>query len=104
MPSGRDIWAAMAFMIVAGSMALFALYLFVLKSWTASAASFQFVLIPLVTALLGFLILDEPVSSRFYVGAGIVLVGVYIGALSANTSPLPSSDEQEAFAQRCSTT
>ncbi len=62
MPSSGDIWLAMAFMILAGSIALFGLYLFVLKSWTASAASFQFVLIPLATALLGFWILDEPVG------------------------------------------
>lgn len=103
-PDGADVWLALAFMIFAGSMALFALYLFVLQGWTASAASYQFVLIPIVTALLGSVLLDEPLGERFVLGALTVIAGVYVGALSSGAIPLPGTHHQEAHAQRCATT
>ena len=104
LPADGDVWLAMGYMVLLGSVALFALYLFVLKGWTASGASYQFVLIPFVTALLGSWLLDEAVDERFIFGGLIVVVGVYVGALSSGRVPLPSHPHLEAHAQRCSTT
>ena len=49
--------------------------------WTASAASYQLVLIPLVTVAVSAWLQDEPITPAFAVGSLLVLVGVYIGAL-----------------------
>ena len=48
-PESGSAWAAQAYLVIAGSIGVFWLYVFVLRSWTASAASYQMVLIPLVT-------------------------------------------------------
>jgi drug/metabolite transporter (DMT)-like permease len=61
---------------------LFTMYVFVVQSWSASAAAYQFVLFPLVSIVLAAILLDEPVSSSLLLGAPLVLIGVYVGALS----------------------
>jgi drug/metabolite transporter (DMT)-like permease len=104
LPTDSAVWLALAYMVLLGSIALFALYLFVLEGWSASAASYQFVLIPFVTALLGAWLLGEAVDERFAVGGLIVLAGVYVGALTSRKVLVPSHPHQEAHAQRCSTT
>ena len=48
LPSSASTWAAQTSLVVAGSVGVFWLYVFVLRGWTASAASYQLVLIPLV--------------------------------------------------------
>lgn len=102
--TGRSNWLLMAYMVLIGSVGLFGLYLFVLRGWTASGASYQFVLMPLVAALLGAALLDEPINARFIVGALIVLLGVYVGALSSGEVGPSATPEQEAQAARCATT
>ncbi|HEX2149958.1 MAG TPA: hypothetical protein VHI31_07305, partial [Actinomycetota bacterium] len=53
-----------------------------IKRWTASGMSFMFVLIPLVASVLGIFILDERVTAPAAAGGLVVLLGVYVGALS----------------------
>lgn len=81
MPATALAWAAQAYLVVLGSVAVFGLYLFVLGRWTASAVSYEFVLIPLVGILFAAWMLDEAVTGTFAIGAGLVLIGVYLGAL-----------------------
>jgi drug/metabolite transporter (DMT)-like permease len=102
LPGRGTTWAAVAHLALLGSVGLFSLYLFVLTRWTASGASFQFVLMPLVAVLLGAWLAAEPVSAGLAVGGAIVLAGVYVGALSRPKVPVPASAEKEALAQRCS--
>jgi drug/metabolite transporter (DMT)-like permease len=102
LPRERETWLALAYLVVLGSVAVFALYVFVLSYWPASRASYQFVLMPFVTALGGVLLLDEPITVGFAVGGAIVLLGIYVGALSATPAP-PRAPDQEALALRCST-
>jgi O-acetylserine/cysteine efflux transporter len=71
-----------AYLIVPGSVLLFVLYLYVLNRWTATATNYGFVLIPLVTVLVASVIAGEIVSLTFLAGTALVLVGVYIGAIS----------------------
>lgn len=104
LPTREMVWLAVAYMVLIGSVGLFAMYVFVLKGWTASGASYQFVLIPFVAVLLGTWLLGETISGGFVIAGLIVLSGVYVGALSSGKPPVPSSPHQEAHAQRCSTT
>jgi hypothetical protein len=65
---------------VAGSIGLFGLYLFAIRRWTASAVSYTTLLMPLVTLPVAAVLLDEPITVPFLVGAAIALLGIYIGA------------------------
>ena len=80
-PSTGTTWAAHLYLVVAGSVGVFWLYVVVLRRWTASAASYQMVLIPLVTVGLSAVLQSERITWLFAVGSGCVLAGVYLGAL-----------------------
>jgi len=80
-PDSTRTWLAQAYLIIPGSIGVFLLYVFVLRAWTASAASYQLVLIPLVTVPVSAWLQNELITWSFAVGAVLVLVGVYVGAL-----------------------
>jgi drug/metabolite transporter (DMT)-like permease len=61
---------------------LFELYVVVVQRWSASAAAYQLVLFPLVSIPLSALLLNETISLSLLVGAPLVLLGVYVGALA----------------------
>jgi drug/metabolite transporter (DMT)-like permease len=86
-PDSASAWAGQAYLVLAGSVGVFWLYLFVLRRWTASAASYQMVLIPLVTVVVSAWFQDEAVTAAFAGGALLVLVGVYVGALTRPSEP-----------------
>jgi len=92
-PAQAETWAAAAYLVVLGSVAMFALYLFALQRWTASAMSYVTLLMPLVTVAGAALLTGERVSVGLLVGAAIVLGGVYVGAflrVPARAAPAPS--------------
>lgn len=80
LPATAPTWLAMAYIILAGSVVMFGLYLFAIRRWTASAVSYVTLLMPLVTVPLAALLLAESITPAFVVGAFVVLVGVYVGA------------------------
>ena len=80
-PESLSVWAAIAYLAVASPF-LFMLVVYVIQRWTATGASYQFVLFPIVSVIGGALLLGEDVTSSLLLGAPFVLVGVYIGALS----------------------
>lgn len=80
-PQFASTWVAQAYLVIAGSIAVFWLYVFVLRGWSATAASYQLVLIPLVTVPVSAWLQDERITASFVVGSALVLLGVYIGAL-----------------------
>lgn len=82
LPTQQDTWAAMIYLVLAGSVAVFWLYVFVLRRWTASAASFEFLLIPLATIPFSALLTHEVITPSMLLGGAIILVGVYFGALA----------------------
>jgi drug/metabolite transporter (DMT)-like permease len=95
MPERPETWAAIAYLVVFGSIGVFVLLLFVLSRWTASAASFSFLLLPLVTVGAAAVVLAEPVPPVFAGGAVLVVAGVYVGAFSrsrAGTSAARAPD------------
>jgi drug/metabolite transporter (DMT)-like permease len=79
---GRGVtWIAQAYLVIAGSIGVFWLYVIVVRRWSASAASYQLVVIPLVTVALSAWLQREPITWAFGAGSVLVLVGVYFGAL-----------------------
>jgi drug/metabolite transporter (DMT)-like permease len=80
LPSAGATWLASAYLVLLGSVAMFALYLFTLQRWTASAVSYVTLLMPLVTVVLAAILFDERVSPTFVVGSAVILAGVYVGA------------------------
>lgn len=81
LPRESGTWLALAYIVVGMSVGGFLLYLFVLKNWTATGASYGLVLIPIVTVILAALLTDETITLVFLGGAAVVLVGIYVGAL-----------------------
>lgn len=81
LPVENSTWLAQAYLVLFGSVGVFGLYLFVLSRWTASAASYEFVLAPVVAVVLAAWLLDERVTRTFVIGAALVLVGVYLGVI-----------------------
>jgi drug/metabolite transporter (DMT)-like permease len=81
LPKEAGTWAAQAYLVIAGSVVVFWLYVLVLRRWTASAASYQMVLLPLVTVTLSAWLEDERITWAFAVGAVLVIAGVYFGVL-----------------------
>lgn len=102
LPSRPTTWFWLVELILLGSVGLFMLYLFVLQKWTASGASYQFVLMPLVTLIFAGALAGERFGPEIAVGGGVVLAGVYVGALSGHRRGLPCPAESEVLAQRCS--
>lgn len=83
-PANIETRVAILYLVVLGSVALFAFYLFTLKRWTASGVSYQFVIIPIVSVIAAALILNETITLGMIAGGVIVLAGVYIGVLSGH--------------------
>lgn len=82
LPARADAQLALLYLATIGSIGLFGLSLYVVNRWTASATSYGLVVTPLVAITLGAILRGEPISALLIVGAVIVFVGVYIGALS----------------------
>jgi len=80
-PTSTSVWIAVFYLGVASPF-LFMLLVYVVRRWSATGASYQFVLFPLVAVIGGALLLDEPLTSSLLIGAPVVLAGVYVGALS----------------------
>jgi drug/metabolite transporter (DMT)-like permease len=101
LPQRATTWAAVAYLVVVGSVVVFVLYLVVLRYWAASRAAYAFVLIPFVTVVLSAWLDNEPLGPGLLLGGLLVLAGVYVGALRPTDrlprparSPLPADDQQ----------
>lgn len=79
LPAGGETRLALAY-LVAATVGLFLLTLVVVQRWAASAASYVFVLMPVIAVGLGALLADEPITATTIVGGAIVCAGVYVGA------------------------
>jgi drug/metabolite transporter (DMT)-like permease len=86
LPTRTSTWIAVVYLIIVGSIAVFTLYLFVLRRWTASATTYGFVLIPFVTVLVSAWLTGEAITPALLIGGALVLVGVWVGALMQPTA------------------
>jgi drug/metabolite transporter (DMT)-like permease len=85
-PESPSVWGALIYLAIASPF-LFMLVVYVIQRWTATGASYQFVLFPIVSVLGGALLLGEDITSSLLLGAPLVLLGVYVGALSGSQGP-----------------
>ena len=89
-PELAKTWFAQVYLVIFGSVLAFTLYVFVLRRWTASAVSYEGVLIPIVAILLASWLQDEEITWTFAAGSVLVLIGVYVGALRRpSDAPVP---------------
>jgi drug/metabolite transporter (DMT)-like permease len=80
-PERAATWLAIGYLVPIGSVLVFVLYVLLLRFWSASRASFSFVVIPVVTIALSAWLDDEPITLELVLGGLLVLTGVYVGAL-----------------------
>jgi drug/metabolite transporter (DMT)-like permease len=90
LPATSTTWASLIYLVTLGSMAMFALFLFTLRRWTASRVSYLFVLTPIVASLLGVVLAGDAISPATIAGGATVLFGVYVGALAKTRAPAAS--------------
>lgn len=83
LPTQSDTWVAMIFLVLGGSVAVFGLFVFLLGRWDASAVSYILLLQPVATIVYSAILTSEPITPALFIGAAIILVGVYIGAFAA---------------------
>ncbi|MFI5255511.1 MAG: hypothetical protein ACHQ15_08650, partial [Candidatus Limnocylindrales bacterium] len=76
-------------LVLPGSVVVFTLVLRILSVWSASTASYQFLLTPLVTLLVAAALVGELPTPAFVLGGAVVLLGVYIGAFSRRRAAAP---------------
>jgi drug/metabolite transporter (DMT)-like permease len=84
---------AVSYLVVIGTVLLFYLYLYVLSRWTASATSYSFLLFPISTVIIAAWLAGEAVTIWFLIGGLLVMLGVWLGAVSR---PKPKSQIVEA--------
>jgi drug/metabolite transporter (DMT)-like permease len=82
MPRESQTWIALGWLVIAGSMGLFQLFLYVIKRLTASATVYAVASMPLVAVVLGVLLLQQPVTLEVLIGGTLILSAVYVGAIS----------------------
>lgn len=103
LPGRPATWMALGWLVALGSVSMFALFVFVIKNWTASATAYALTLMPVVAVGLGALLAGEAVTGATIGGGLLVVLGVYVGALSglgrkAIPQPGPRVAEERAVA------
>jgi drug/metabolite transporter (DMT)-like permease len=81
-PTLPATWIAVGYLVLLGSIGTFVLALYVLSRWTATASSYQLVLMPIVTVTFASLLAGEAVTVALVIGGLLVLAGVYVGAIA----------------------
>ncbi|MCB5180684.1 DMT family transporter [Streptomyces antimicrobicus] len=92
LPERAATWWALVYLVVAGSVLTFVLYLVVAQRWDASRAAYVFVVVPVVTLVLSARLDDEPLTASLLLGAPLILLGVYVGALRRPPTRPPADD------------
>lgn len=88
LPVLTPTWLAVAW-LVASSIVGFVLFIWLLARWTASATSYVTVAMPFVAVATGAVLAAEAVTPLFLAGSGLVLIGVYLGAIAGQPVPPP---------------
>lgn len=99
-PEAPDTWASLLYLVLVGSVGLFMLTLYVLARWSASATAYATLAMPLVTVVVAAVVLGESVGPLFVVGAGLVLIGVYVGISAARSGGGPRSPVRARLGSR----
>jgi drug/metabolite transporter (DMT)-like permease len=87
LPKTGRTWLVVAWLVIVGSVGLFGLVVFVIRRWTASAAVYALTLMPVIAVVTGSLFAGETITLEIVAGGLLVMLGVYVGALSARRAP-----------------
>lgn len=82
LPVRSTTWAAVLYLIVLGSCALFILVVYILKRWPASRTAYILVMMPFVALPVSAVLDHEKISWFYLAGVALVLIGVYFGAIA----------------------
>ena len=88
LPELVPTWLALAYLVTSSTIGFSAMTLVILR-WTPSASAYGTVLSPVIAIVLATILAGEVFGPVFFMGAAVVGVGVYIGAL-AKTSRFAS--------------
>lgn len=83
LPAASATWISLIYLVTLGTVVIFLLFLYLTRHWQASSVSYQFVLTPFVGVALGAWLLGEPITPALVAGGALVLVGIYVGALTS---------------------
>ena len=89
LPVQSDVWTALGYLVLAGSVGVFWLFVYVIARWSASVVSFEFLLIPMATIPFSALLTDEVVTPAMLLSGAVILVGVYLGVVMPQRAPVP---------------
>ncbi len=81
LPASTGVWLWFSYIVVACTVLLFVLFLFVLSRWSASSVGYSTVLTPIVGIMLAAIVAGEVPSMGLIAGAPMVLAGVFVGTL-----------------------
>jgi drug/metabolite transporter (DMT)-like permease len=90
LPVLNSTWLALGWLIFS-SIVGFVLIVWLLSRWSATATSYVGVLTPIVTVAVASLLAAETPTLTFLAGSLVVLLGVYVGALSPQLANQPRS-------------
>ncbi len=88
-PELTATWLAVAYLVLS-TVVGFVLLVYVILRWTPSAAAYGAVLGPIVTVVLATLLAGEVFGPGFFLGALVVGIGVYLGALATTRRAAPT--------------
>lgn len=89
LPADARTWAAFGYLIVAGTVLVNYLWLFVLARWPATRAAYGNVLFPFVSVAISAWLTGEVVTASFVLGAAVTVAGVWLGAISRSPRAEP---------------
>jgi drug/metabolite transporter (DMT)-like permease len=87
LPQTGRTWFVLAWLVAAGSVGLFILFLFVISRWTASASVYALTLMPVVAVTLSAILGQDELTIGLVLGGVLVIGAVYIGAISGGRKP-----------------
>jgi drug/metabolite transporter (DMT)-like permease len=90
-------WAAIAYLIIFGSVLAFVAYLYALQNLPTEQASVYAYINPIVAVLLGWLILNEKLTIYITIGGAVTLLGVYLVNKAFKTTPAVEQPETEGI-------
>jgi drug/metabolite transporter (DMT)-like permease len=75
--STSSLWA-LAYLVIFGSILAYSAYIYILQHWPLSRVSTYAYVNPVIAVLLGWLVLDEPVTPPVILAMMVILLGVIL--------------------------
>jgi len=92
-----ESWAAIAYLIIFGSLIAFICYLYALQNLPTEQASLYAYVNPIVAVLCGWIVFGEKVTIFIIIGGLVTLLGVYLVNRAFKTVPTPEQPEAEGI-------